>query len=366
MENKTQNNNAKPSRVAKKAAKIAKKIVMLPVFAIAVTALFIGYAGLTIWYVLTLNPLSFFVWGLIAPKRAANSLRTARDKSKDLELWKDYLDALGNLLWSPVWSMRKAFPWRLHKALLEANEMFDATLDEEIKYLNRCGNRVEALNLGWFSHQAKEWLWDTGSFAERETLAPRMKLTLEQFYYVLNKYEWGTIELYIKRQTLSEAMLKALIDAANQTDSALNIVRRLVCKNGLSIALIKHIYTDQVKAKNRDIILTALKVYNQKQAVTKFADDMVMWRKYCSKLDKPLAYTAEIRMNLEQYEVYHRYYPLWEDSIIYFLGQQDKAMAEAVIKNEIANNSMISERVNAMINSNTDWLSIYLKANKAA
>ena len=364
MENKTQN-NAKPSRVAKKAAKIAKKIVMLPVFAIAVTAVFIGYAGLTIWYVLTLNPLSFFIWGLIAPKCAADSLCTARYKGKDLELWKDYLDALGNLLWSPIWSMRKAFPWRLHKALLEANTMFGATLDEEIKYLNRCGNRVEAIKRGWF-HNAYDWLWETGTFAERETLATRMKLTLKQFYHVLNKYEWGTIELYIQRQTLSEAMLKAFIDAANQNDSALNIVRRLVCQNGLSIALIKHIYTDQVKEENRDIIITELKVYNQKQAVTKFADDMEMWSKYCSTLNNQLAYTAEIRMNLEQYEVYHLYYPLWEDAIIYFLGQQNKAMAEAVIKNEIANNSMISERVNAMINSNTDWLSIYLKANKAA
>ena len=88
MENKTQNNNAKLSRVAKKAAKIGKKIVMLPVFAIAVTAVFIGYTILAVWCILAFNPLSFYVWGLIAPKYASETLRAVRDQGSDL----DFLD----------------------------------------------------------------------------------------------------------------------------------------------------------------------------------------------------------------------------------------------------------------------------------
>ncbi len=355
--------------------KMDKKTFSSKAIAIAKSTLnFMANCGLGLLFIIVMvfvfaiflviyNPITFWVWALIAPASAAKSLRGKRGEKPDpVELTREFFWDLNRIF-------RFLLPWRCKKEFLAASQLEEATFEQELKFF-RTSDQADIIDKNWLSKKAKDQIWSCYETGIRELLLPHMgSLSLEQFSILVYNEEWGSVVKYINTHTPSEKMLERILEKAIElskkelkNNSALNLLCNIAKLRGLPSSIINKLFNDKsIVEEIQKKVKTALTSYGQKQVILLGQKDSSTWRKFCDTLNKQTDIFPENQtmMSLRQYEEYHRAGKnLCTSAIIHFLSKEDLSMAEKVIRYEVIGNGAANDNIDCLISGNPKLVEI--------
>ncbi|MBO5442466.1 MAG: hypothetical protein J6A33_01610 [Alphaproteobacteria bacterium] len=306
------------------------------------------------------NPITFWVWALIAPASAAKSLRGKRGEKPDpVELTREFFWDLNRIF-------RFLLPWRCKKEFLAASQLDEATFEQELKFF-RTSDQADIIDKNWLSKKAKDQVWLCYGNGIRALLLPHMgSLSLEQFSILVYNEEWSSVVKYLNTYTPSEKMLERIVKHAVEkkelkNNPALNLLCNIAQQRSLPANIINKLFKDKEFVEDmQSKVKTALSSYGQKQAILLGQKDTNTWRKFCNTLkDEEIFPENQILMSLPQYEEYHRVgKKLCTSAIIHFLSQGELSTAEKVIRYEIVENGAANDNIDCLISGNPKLVEI--------
>ena len=320
---------------------------------------------LTVIYFIPYNPFMFWIWALIAPKQAAQSLRSICNE--------DRLDLAGELYWTLNKQFRWLLPWRSKKEILKVAPSAERTVAQELRIFNE-EDKVKLIENNWLSKEAMDKIWFYEGSGIRELLFPKMPnyLTDAQFGVLVTNNDWDLVIKNLNQTTPSEKKLRKIMDSAfgkEKNAQALKVLCFYAKVRSLPVNLINDIYkTKDISNEELQAIEEALAIFAQKQQIKESQRDTKLWKKLCGIITGIFDENQRM-MNLEQYEIYHETgKKLCEQAIVYFLSQENNTeMAKRVIQYELAGKKAeeVSNNICSLIAGDKKLLQIAIDAVEA-
>ena len=324
------------------------------------------------------NPVVYWVWAMIAPQSAAQSLYSDELhkmlKGETLSPVDTILNFPRMCFWHLNRALRFLLPWRSKKAFIAETEFNEGSFEEHLRFFHS-EDQAEVINKGWLNCKERDHLWSSLGGSLRELMLPQMgRLSTEQFRILANCGEWQTIGEYMGRYTLSSAMLSILLNVAcddrSDEQKAIRLFSQYVKLHGLSAEVINSVYASQRMPENiRKQIENALEIFRQRKMLQAYAgsEQEPNWVRFC-KIDGNLADENQPLMNEMQYLVYHTTTGkvLCASAVVSFLSQGDNRLAKLVLKHEVVENNVINDQIRSLIAANPVLAQEFLRLRAAA
>lgn len=293
------------------------------------------------------NRLTFLIWSLFAPKKAARSLH-----KKNLE-YNSPRKEIATYFWDKINASRKMLPWKSRKALLLEGRLEHASFEEQVKIFHQ--SDIEYL----IKEQmlSKEVLRHV--FGDCGNLLPQVvkqlgELSSDEIGMLLAQGR-GTIVLeYLKQQRSEEILRRVAYYAKRQQGDALIILCWYIKRNSLP----KGIIADLMNSPIKEEVQKALESYAERQIILTGKKTSSLFESYCKKMEDKVYLQPENQVFLddELYEIYHNHGGKLDDEAIeHFFSKEDVLMSNLIFAWEFKETGRkMTDKQKALVNSSAE------------
>ena len=291
------------------------------------------------------NRLTFLIWSLFAPKKAAHSLhkKTLDNNSPRKEIAKYY--------WDKINASRKMLPWKSRKALLLEGRLEHASFEEQVKIFHQ--SDIEYL----IKEQmlSKEVLRHV--FRDCGNLLPQVvkqlgELSSDEFGMLLSQGRGAIVLEYLKQQRSEEILRRVAYYAKRQQGDALFILCWYIKRNSLP----KGIIADLMNSPIKEEVQKTLESYAERQIILKKTSSL--FESYCKKMENKVYLQPENQKFLddELYEIYHNHGGKLDDEAIeHFFSKEDVLMSNLIFVWEFKETGRkMTDKQKALVNSSAE------------
>jgi hypothetical protein len=294
--------------------------------------------GLVSW-VLIWNPISFVIWGCIAPKAMAEALYR----------WGSWDDTFTSVTWNLWPALRECIcAWHVFELPMSAKKHFIAedpkrfSVAAKVKAYEEFmkDNVKKAHEL--MNHEAcqdlRDYLYSNGSYRDKLDVLQFGKLQSITWEDVKSLLLAGKqVDNYFKN-TPSQEGVDMLVDLVETNDTALCLLKRVIYRDGMSPETLKKV----MQIKNVEIRQSLVKlgeIRGQIQLVKSLIDKPEEWKLFMQKTDE-LFKEAEVYMTLGMLKVFYQTkHHLHEENLLEMIKENpfregDDEYRELIFKNE--------------------------------
>lgn len=354
-------------------AKVLRTIILV-IAAIVLTCILWGLAFPIMWIVM-FNPVMFYLWSLVWPRRAASAFYDVdnEDENNPLDAWATLMIAIF------MWLCRKSLRWEINLLPWYAKKHFineeptDYNVTEVVRYFRtlpeneKTGFMTNFIPASNDKDEAKiakddlyEDLWSMRDMWINKALLAaknlmRKAFTKDEMQYICDTNDVNTLDKYLKWATLSEEHLQKMMKSTNV--EILARVEEHIKRNGVSPDFIAWAYENnanvELLSKNLDIYSQIIMVRRHQRT----ADDQIVksWRKYCA--GTPEIYSeAQMEFSSVQTKIFYEtsHNEMSEEAVFHFFSETIKEksdVAKVIIENE-GEKALKSERIKLLVKSN--------------
>ena len=268
------------------------------------------------------NRLTFLIWSLFAPKKAARSLheKTLDNNSPRKEIAKYY--------WDKINASRKMLPWKSRKALLLEGRLEQASFEEQVKIFYQSDAEMLIKEQMLSKEVLRHVFPDCGNLLP-QVVKQLGELSSDEIGMLLAQGR-GTIVLeYLKQQRSEEILRRVAYYAKRQQGDALFILCWYIKRNSLP----KGIIADLMNSPIKEEVQKALESYAERQIILTGKKTSSLFESYCKKMEDKVYLQPENQkaLNDNLYEIYHNHGGKLDDEAIeHFFSKEDVLMSNSM------------------------------------
>lgn len=295
------------------------------------------------------NRLTFLIWSLFAPKKAARSLH-----KKTLE-YNSPRKEIATYFWDKINASRKMLPWKSRKALLLEGRLEHASFEEQVKIFYQS-------DIEYLEYLIKEQMLSKEVlrhvFRDCGNLLPQVvkqlgELSSDEIGMLLAQGR-GTIVLEYLKQQRSEEILRRVAYYAKKQGDALIILCWYIKRNSLP----KGIIADLMNSPIKEEVQKALESYAERQIILTGKKTSSLFESYCKKMENKVYLQPENQVFLDDklYEIYHNHGGKLDDEAIeHFFSKEDVLMSNLIFAWEFKETGRkMTDKQKALVNSSAE------------
>jgi hypothetical protein len=342
-------------------------VVFQVIACIVYTPFFVLFGCLQL--VLLDNPVMFTIWSHLFPKGMAEHLYELPDDRDQniVQIWYsicfNFFLFLGRVFccWTP-----RYFAWYAKKVFI-AEHPVAFNSEDVFRYLNTLNDSEKVV----FCHRIldtdkdgslRKAIWENnnlffkGAYMKAKEEC-RMTYSIEELQFICDSANYGLLDSYMNRATLSEDMLKIMI--ASHDERILARVKAHIIKNGVSAEFVKWA-TSQGDAIAK-LVDDCLTVYSQIQFTNQLRQSAGRWTAYCRETKHFFTEAEKLFDAFQAMSFYaNGHKEMSEEAIFHFftLATKEKNdVADVIFKNE-GIRALKSERIKTLVKTNY-WLNCH-------
>ena len=292
------------------------------------------------------NRLTFLIWSLFAPEKAARSLH-----KKTLE-YNSPTKEIATYYWDKINASRKMLPWKSRKALLLEGRLEHATFEEQVEIFYQCNEKF-LIKEQMLSKEVLRHVFRNCGSLQPQVIKQLGELSAKEIGILLEQGKDTLVIEYLKQQR-PEEILRCVADYAKKQGDALIILCWYIKRNSLPKGMIADLMNSNIK----DDIQKALASYAERQIILAGKKNKSLFESYCKKMQDEVYLQPENQKFLDDnlYEIYHDHGGKLDDEAIeHFFSREDVLMSNLIFGWEFKGTGRkMTDKQKALVNSSAE------------